>query len=138
MQADRARPSNVSTAIHRAAPSSVAHEMRMLAHSQSGPARPACTPNNASTGTQVMADSSANSTSALPATYSARENGRERYSGRAPLTRSGDTSTGATQAVSMKASALWMPSVTRKNRPSMTSGRPSSPSSARAGGLLAT
>ena len=62
-----------------------------------------------------MSDSRVTRLEALPSTYSGRVKGRERYSGNAPLTRSGETSTGATQAVSRKASAPWKVSAPKKN-----------------------
>jgi hypothetical protein len=85
----------------------------------------------------VISESSATSTAAFPATYSARERGRDRYSGRAPLTRSGETNTGATHAVRKKARKPWMVSATRKNSGRITSVSAGSRSSARAAALFA-
>src|SRR4029077_2507291 len=72
-------------------------------HVQLAPARPACMANRINPGTHVICDSRIASTDDLPSTYSARENGRQKYSGRAPLARSGEINPGPAKAVNRKA-----------------------------------
>jgi hypothetical protein len=127
IQAESARPTSVSTRIHTHAPAKSAPTMRRWPIPQPS-VSPASSAKRTRPGTQVMSERSRASTEALPSTYSARENGRDRKRGSAPLTRSGETSTGATQAVSRKASAPWKISVPMKN-----SGRATSRSPAAAG-----
>src|ERR1700757_2494123 len=59
-------------------------------HAQRGPARLACTAHRTIPGTQVISDKRIPSTEAFPNTYSNREKGRQKYSGKAPLARSGE------------------------------------------------
>jgi hypothetical protein len=113
IQAERARPRRVSTRIHTHDPANTAAAIRRLARPQPS-ASPASSAKRTRTGTQVTAESRASSTVALPRTYSTRVNGRERYRGRAPLTRSGETSTGATHAVSRKARLPWKVRIAKK------------------------
>src|SRR5580692_1226824 len=70
---------------------------------QFAPAMPACMTNRIKPGTQVICDSRIASTDDLPSTYSARENGRQKYRGSAPLARSGEINPGPANAVSKNA-----------------------------------
>src|ERR1700685_419213 len=67
------------------------------------PARLDCTTNNTSPGIHVISDNTMTRTEALPTTYSARENGRQKYSGSAPLAMSGEINPGPMNAVRIKA-----------------------------------
>src|SRR4029077_2804688 len=71
---------------------------------QLDPARLACTANRTMPGIHVICDNRIARTDALPATYSARENGRQKYNGSAPFARSGAISPGPVNAVSTNAS----------------------------------
>src|SRR5579872_157462 len=61
--------------------------IQRLSQVQRGPARLACTTKRISPGAQVISESRIASTEDLPAIYSARENGRQRYRGSAPFAR---------------------------------------------------
>src|SRR5215467_9008122 len=63
------------------------------------PARLPCTIKRMNPGIQVIPESRIASTEDLPKTYSARENGRQKYKGNAPLARSGEIRPGPTKAV---------------------------------------
>src|ERR1700722_5162978 len=70
---------------------------------QAEPARLDCTANNTRPGIQVICDNTISKTEDLPSTYSARENGRQKYKGRAPLAMSGEISPGPMNAVRINA-----------------------------------
>src|SRR5215472_4196402 len=70
-------------------------------------------------GIQVISDSKTAKADILPAMYSAREKGRQKYRGSAPLAKSGEIRPGPVKAVRMKASAPCMSMKKKKNRLSM-------------------
>src|ERR1700722_14066668 len=65
---------------------------------QAGPARLACIAKRINPGIHVICESRMANTEDFPSTYSARENGRQKYSGSAPLARSGEIKPGPTNA----------------------------------------
>src|SRR5579862_4867187 len=77
--------------------------IQRLSHVQRAPARLACMMKRTRPGTHVICESRIASTDDFPSTYSARENGRQKYNGSAPLARSGEIRLGPTNAVSRKA-----------------------------------
>src|SRR5688572_19563859 len=103
--ADIASASSDSTAIQIAELAKRAHAMCQFDQNQPSPASPAWNAYSSRSGSQVIAESNMTNVAALPSTYSAREKGRDRYSGSAPLARSGATRVGPTHAVSRNAIA---------------------------------
>ena len=77
-------------------------------------------PNSTSPGTHVIHESSDTIAQPRPSTYSARDSGRQKYSGSALLARSGAIVPGPTNAVRMNARLDWMPMKIMKNSPSIS------------------
>src|SRR5580704_356952 len=90
-------------------------------HAQLGPARLACMTNRINPGIHVICESKIASTEDLPSTYSARENGRQKYNGSAPLARSGEINPGPAKAVNRNANTPCTLMKLKKNRLSMES-----------------
>src|SRR5579864_9118928 len=90
-------------------------------HVQLAPARLACIRKRTSPGIQVICESKIASTEDLPITYSARENGRQKYKGSAPLARSGEISPGPAKAVNRNANTPCTLMKLKKNLLSMDS-----------------
>src|ERR1700733_418268 len=86
---------------------------------QLAPSRLACITKRTSPGTHVICESKIASTEDFPSTYSAREKGRQKYSGNAPLARSGEINPGPANAVNRNASTPCTPMKWKKNRLSM-------------------
>src|ERR1700732_4700356 len=98
-QAERAMASRERIAIQISEESTILAASQRLFHVQLGPIRLACMPKRINPGIQVICESRIASTEDLPSTYSARENGRQKYNGRAPLARSGEIRPGPANAV---------------------------------------
>src|SRR5882672_6355764 len=92
------------TAIHIREERMMLPAIQRCCQAHPGPARLDCTANRTNPGTQVISDSKIANTDALPTTYSARENGRQKYKGSAPLAMSGEIRPGPVNAVSTNAS----------------------------------
>src|SRR5438477_4238519 len=85
------------------------------------PAKLACTKKSTSPGTHVICESRIASTDDLPKTYSALEKGRQKYSGSAPLARSGEIRPGPVKAVRRNANTPCTAMKLKKNLLSMES-----------------
>src|SRR5208282_1463931 len=94
---------------------------------QPGPARLACTVNSTRPGIHVISESRIARTEDFPSMYSARENGRQKYKGNAPLARSGEMRPGPVNAVSTNASTHCTLTKTRKNLLSIVISEPAPP-----------
>src|SRR6185437_10963916 len=92
--ADTARAISESTRIQRKSPRKIPHASQRLSLAQPASATLDSMKNRIRPGTQVISDKRAIKTLNFPATYSPREKGRHRYSGSAPLTKSGETRLG--------------------------------------------
>src|SRR5215831_2875344 len=73
--------------------------IQRLLHAHPAPAKLAWITKRITPGIQVICESRIASTEDLPSTYSAREKGRQKYSGSAPLDKSGEMRPGPANAV---------------------------------------
>src|SRR5258706_11539734 len=103
-QAERAIARRDKTAIHIKEERTMLPAIHRCCHAHSDPARLDCTANRTNPGIHVICDRTIAKTEALPTTYSARENGRQKYNGSAPLAMSGEIKPGPVKAVSTNAS----------------------------------
>src|SRR6202035_2533315 len=129
--ADKAIASSDRNAIQINDESNMLHAIQKCSAVHVDPARLACTVNKINPGTHVICESKIANTEALPTTYSARENGRQKYNGNAPLARSGEIKPGPLKAVSTKASVPCTVIKVRKNPASILKKLPISPNFAR-------
>src|SRR5579872_6854104 len=83
--ADNASPIRANTTASASPPKKSARASQRLSQTHEPPERPASTRNKMSPGTQVINDTSHAMTQNFPNTYSLRENGRQKYRGRALL-----------------------------------------------------
>ncbi len=103
-QAESAIASSDKIAIQMREESTRLPAIQRWSHVQPGPAKLACMVKRIRPGIQVICESRIASTEDLPRTYSARENGRQKYRGSAPLARSGEIRPGPANAVKRNAS----------------------------------
>src|SRR6187402_614014 len=113
--AEIARAINESRMIQTIEPKKIDHIIHRFDHSQPTPARETWKKKTRSPGIHVTHDSRNTTTAILPSTYSTRESGLQRYSGRALLARSREIKGGATITVRMNANAPCTSMNVRKN-----------------------
>src|ERR1700722_3909584 len=103
-QAESAMARRERIAIHIIEERTMLPAIQRCSQVQAPPARLPCTANKISPGVHVICESRIANTEALPSTYSARENGRQKYKGNAPFAMSGEIKPGPLNAVNTKAS----------------------------------
>src|SRR5215813_3241759 len=113
-QAELASPSKATNRIQIQDPKKIANAYRRCAAIQPF-SRFDCNRKMISPGTHVINDASVATTLSLPRTYSWRLKGRLKYSGKALLTRSGETRPGPRNIPRMKVRNVWARNSVRKN-----------------------
>src|SRR6202041_3624 len=130
-QAESAIASRERTAIQIREESTRLAAIHRLVQVQLAPARLACIPKRINPGIHVICESRIASTEDLPSRYCARDNGRYKYNGSAPLARSGEIRPGPGNAVKRNASTPCTLMKRKKNSLSIDRTRLETPSSAR-------